>query len=122
MHEKDMDLLIKLQNFFGVGTITKHGPTAIQYKVTSIKDMLVIITHCTKFPLITHKSIDFLLFKNAYELVMAKLHLTGAGFKKILSIRASLNLGLTDKLKLAFPNVVPATIPTIENCNIQNPN
>lgn len=122
MHEKDMDLLIKLQNFFGVGTITKHGPTTIQYKVTSIKDMLVIITHCTKFPLITYKAIDFLLFKNAYELIIAKLHLTEAGFKNILSIRASLNLGLTDKLKLAFPNVVPATIPTLENCNIKNPN
>ena len=93
MHEKDMDLLIKLQKFFGVGTITKHGRPAIKYKVTSIKDMSVIITHCTKFPLITHKSIDFLLFKNAYELMIAKLHLTDAGFKKILSLRASLNLG-----------------------------
>lgn len=122
MHEKDMDLLIKLQKFFGVGTITKHGPTAIKYKVTSIKDMAVIIRHCTEFPLITHKSIDFLLFKNAYELMIAKLHLTDAGLKKILSLRASLNLGLTDKLKLAFPNIVPASTPTIESCDIQNPN
>ena len=122
MHEKDKDLLIKLQNFFGVGTITRHGPTSFRYKVTSIKDMSVIIVHCTKFPLITQKSIDFLLFKNAYELVIAKLHLTDAGFQKILSIRASLNLGLTDKLKLTFPNVIPATISIVENCDIQNPN
>ena len=55
MHEKDKDLLIKLQNFFGVGTITRHGPTSIQYKVTSIKDMSVIVAHCTKFPLISKK-------------------------------------------------------------------
>lgn len=122
MHEKDQDLLIKLQNFFGVGTIVKHGSTTIQYKVSSIKDMAIIIAHCTKFPLITQKSIDFLLFKNAYKMVIAKLHLTEDGFKEILNIRASMNLGLTDQLKLVFPNVRPAKKPIVENFSIQNPN
>lgn len=122
MHEKDKELLIKLQKFFGVGSITRHGPTTLQYKVTSVKDLSVIINHCINYGLVTQKRIDFLLFCSAYELIKNKQHLTDAGFKKILSIRASLNLGLTDKLKLAFPDVLPATRPKHGECGIQNPN
>lgn len=44
---------------------------------------------------------------------MAKLHLTDDGFHKILSIRASINLGLTDKLKLAFPKTLQIEKPII---------
>jgi hypothetical protein len=39
--------------------------------------------------------------------------LTKEGFKKILSIRASLNLGLSDELKLAFPDINPIAKPIL---------
>jgi len=35
LHEKDKDLLIKLKNYFGVGSIVNHGPTTLQYRKTS---------------------------------------------------------------------------------------
>jgi hypothetical protein len=54
--------------------------------------------------------------------MIAKLHLTNDGFKEILSIRASMNLGLTDKLALAFPNIIPIKKPIIEDLNVQDPN
>jgi hypothetical protein len=38
-------------------------------------------------------------------------HLTLEGFNKILSIRASLNLGLSDKLKAEFPTIVAMERP-----------
>jgi len=38
-----------------------------------------------------------------------KEHLTIEGLHKIVAIRASMNRGLSDKLKSAFPNVV--TVP-----------
>nr|WUR10594.1 LAGLIDADG endonuclease [Elmerina hispida] len=38
-------------------------------------------------------------------------HLTVEGFNKILSIRASLNLGLSDKLKAEFPTIVAMERP-----------
>ena len=38
-------------------------------------------------------------------------HLTVEGFKKILYIRASLNLGLSDKLKAEFPTIVAMERP-----------
>ena len=38
-------------------------------------------------------------------------HLTQEGLRKIVAIRAMMNLGLSDKLKLAFPDVVRVERP-----------
>jgi hypothetical protein len=43
--------------------------------------------------------------------MIAKEHLTLEGLLKILSLKASLNLGLPDKLKEHFPNIIPTTRP-----------
>jgi len=48
-------------------------------------------------------------------------HLTFEGFIKILSIRASMNRGLSPKLKLAFPDVVPAIRPAVLDKKIKDP-
>ena len=40
------------------------------------------------------------------EKMKRKEHLTPEGLKKIVAIRASMNLGLSDKLQLTFPDVV----------------
>ena len=34
-------------------------------------------------------------------------HLTIEGLQKIVAIKASMNRGLSDKLKQAFPNIIP---------------
>jgi len=49
-----------------------------------------------KYPLLTQKAADFLLFKKAVELVNNKAHLTVEGVKEIVNIKASMNLGLSD--------------------------
>ena len=63
--------------------------------VTSIADLQVIKNHFNNYPLHTQKFGDFELFKQALDLVKNKEHLTLEGFKKIISIRASINLGFT---------------------------
>jgi len=45
------------------------------------------------------------LFKDGVELIKTKAHLNKEGFNKILSIRAGLNLGLSDELGLSFPYI-----------------
>lgn len=50
-----------------------------------------------------------------------KEHLTISGIQKLVAIKASLNLGLSDELKLAFPEVVPIQRPLIENQKIKDP-
>ena len=48
--------------------------------------------------------------------MVRKEHLTPEGLKKILSIKAAMNgNGLSDKLKNAFPDVIPITRPTRDN-------
>jgi hypothetical protein len=48
-------------------------------------------------------------------------HLTTSGLQEIINLRASLNLGLSDKLKAAFPKTIPANKPKVENQRIPHP-
>lgn len=98
LHEKDIALLELIRDFFGVGNIYSPRSTIKQYKVATVKDLQVIIDHFNEFPLITKKRVDFELFKAAVTLISDKEHLSKEGFDKLLSIRSSLNLGLTPVL------------------------
>lgn len=51
-----------------------------------------------------------------------KEHLTIEGLKKIVAIKASLNLGLSDQLKEAFPDIPPAHRPLVVDPEIKDPN
>jgi hypothetical protein len=100
-----------------VGTITysKRDDCNI-YLVQSIKDLTnVIIPHFDKYPLITQKRVDFLLFKMVVELMNAKEHLTIQGLRKILGIRASINKGFSEELRTAFPDITPVQRPVTDN-------
>lgn len=122
LHQNDRPLLELIQLFFGVGKIYKLGKDAIQYRVTSHKDLAVIIDHFKNYPLITQKRADFELFKQALELIQNKEHLTIEGLQKLVAIKASINLGLSDKLKAAFPNTKLESRPVFYFTGILDPN
>jgi LAGLIDADG endonuclease len=88
----------------GVGSIYKHGKDSIQLRVQSNKELEVIVSHFDSYPLITQKFADYLLFKQAFEMIKNKEHLTIEGLKKIVEIKVSLNLGLSDKIQKVFPD------------------
>jgi len=50
-----------------------------------------------------------------------KGHLNKEDFERILSLRANLNLGLSEKLKLAFPNIVYTARPLVPVQDIGHP-
>ena len=78
----------------------------------SRKDLLrVIIPHFDKYPLLSIKIKDYELFKAIITLMDQGEHKTMSGILKIVSLKASLNQGLSEGLKVAFPNVIPAEIP-----------
>jgi hypothetical protein len=83
--------------------------------VKSIKDFNIIINHFDNYPLISRKQVDFLLFKTAAQLISSKEHLTEKGLLKIVSLRASSNNGLPEKLESSFPQLPSISIepPTI---------
>lgn len=124
LHKKDLLLLKQIQKFFnGIGTITlnKNRNSAV-FRVFKLKDLTnIVIPHFRKYPLITQKRADYLLFKQAFDLIKCKQHLTIEGLLKIVSIRASMNNGLTKELKAAFPDVIPAARPSVGDIEIKDP-
>lgn len=124
LHEKDEEILNKIQYFFGVGAVYNRPDIKKSvYRVTNvnyIKD--VIIPHFTKYPLISKKAIDFLLWSKVIEIILNKEHLTKEGFLEILSNYASINRGVSKKVKKYFPDIIPrnrANISLPDNLNPQ---
>lgn len=105
-----------------VGKITKHGNASLQYVVRSLKDLNIITAHFDKYPLLSQKNSDYILFKKGILLLKNKEHLSREGFIKILSIKASMNLGLSDELQLCFPGVQAVSRPIFENKSSIDPN
>lgn len=122
LHQKDHVLLDQIKSSFGVGSINfKHGPQTIQYRIVSVKDLAIVISHFDKYPMITQKRADYELFKQAIQLMKQKEHLTEAGLAKIVAIKASMNNGLSPELKAAFPNILKVSRPIVEDQNIKDP-
>lgn len=71
--------------------------------------------------MLTQKRADFLLFKLVIDLMFRKEHLTSKGLLDIVSLKASLNLGLSEDLNRAFPNVVAKDRPEVELKAIRDP-
>jgi hypothetical protein len=122
LHEKDKEFLNIIQSYFGVGNISKLAGDSVLYRVTSIEELKIIIDHFERYPLITQKYKDYLLFKQAFELIKNKEHLSIEGLRKIVSIKASINLKLSSSLMNAFPDIVPAIIPEMKDRKILNYN
>nr|ATI20525.1 hypothetical protein [Juglanconis juglandina] len=121
LQASDKHILEILKSVFGVGGVYKHGSDMYRYKVSSIKDIVTaIIPHFDKFPLVTQKRADFLLFK-AIITILSKGVLNKEGLQEIVSYKAVLNRGLSTALKSAFPDTVPYIRPKIAFNGTFNP-
>lgn len=111
----------EIRSYWGVGTITSQGSKGVQFRVRSIKELSVVINHFDKYPLITKKRADFILWCQIIMMIIRKEHLTQKGLIAIVNIRASINLGLSDELKEAFPNTVSVKRPLVVDQVIRDP-
>ena len=123
LHSRDEYLLKEIQaSFSWLGSIIKNRKIkSILFQVQSIKDLKLLIEHFDKYPLITDKYFDYKLFKQAFELIERREHLTFEGLCKIVAIKASVNWGLPEKLLTAFADVVAVSRPKIQNKKIPSP-
>lgn len=114
--KNDLALLEKIKSYFKkVGTITKSGSNSFMYRVRSLNDLNnIILPHFTEFPLKTQKQADFKLFTLIVDLINKKEHLTFEGIRKITSIKASMNKGLTETIKADFPDAIPVLRDNVE--------
>lgn len=123
LHSRDILLLRKIHSFFSVGTISERKSlNKVVYSVQSYRDIInVIIPHFDNYPLITQKRADYLLFKQAIYLLNAKAKSNIEGFISILSLKASMNSGLSETLKIHFPTLIPVFRPVVSWEGIPDP-
>lgn len=119
LNVKDKTLLEHIQASLNVGNIYyKSVDKTFRFKVSNLKQLSgVIIPHLTDYPLLTKKRADFELFKKILNIIEGKKHLTFNGLQEIVNLKASLNNGLSNKLKILFPNTIAAVKPTV-NINV----
>ena len=123
LHQKDLELLKAIQAYFGgIGSIVKADKGMYVLRVTFFKEILAyIIPHFDKYPLITQKKADYLLFKDIALMMEKGEHLKMEGLQSIVNIRAALNLGLSEVLKAAFPDTIPVVRFLISKQEIPHP-
>jgi len=109
LHKRDLSLLLKLQEFLGgIGSIhIRSNLDLVNYSIDSKKDLANLITHLEKYPLLTQKAADFILFKEVVKLMSNKDHLSIEGLYKVINLKASMNKGLSDFLKSEFKDFIP---------------
>lgn len=121
LHKKDIGLLEEIQSTLGVGKIHIHGRDSVQFRVEPVKELQVIIDHFDQYPLLSAKIADYILFKEGFNIIKLQEHLTQEGLLRLVGIKASLNLGLPDSLKEAFPKVVSVNRPEYTFKGIADP-
>lgn len=119
LHYKDAIICKRLLAFWGVGNFriqeNKGRNSVALFVVESTQDLVnVIIPHFDKYKLVTKKRGDYELWKEIVFMIKNKEHLTMIGLRKIISLRASLNTGLTPLLKEHFSDVIPSVRPEVE--------
>jgi hypothetical protein len=111
--------LEQIQNYFGVGSISKQGESTYQYRIQSIKDMASIIKHFDNYPLLSEKQIDYELIKKAFNIIYNKEHLTQNGLNKVIALKACLKRGISSNISLAFSDVILIDRPRVNNMDVK---
>lgn len=125
LHKKDIELLKKIQLFFGVGSVSTVGNKFARYRVRSRQDLKTIILHFERYPLQTTKVLSFTSFCKILEDMNNKLHTKVEGFLKLLSLINKLNNPLSESLleKLASLGQIPdmdLELYSVESLNLNN--
>ena len=115
LDQKDLDLLVQIKAFFKTGNICTSKRGIVYYTVGSVKDLIkYILPHFDKYPLVTLKLKDYILFKEIILLMEKGEHNSLPGLLKIFSLKANLNKGLPDIVKAEYPDITPSTLPEIK--------
>jgi len=124
LHKRDLSLLLQLQQFLGgIGSIHINPIlNKVNYSIDSNKHLMKLVTHLDKYPLLTQKANDFKMFKEVVILMSNKAHLSIGGLNQIINLKASMNLGLSDLLKLEFKDFSSIEKQIINTNNIPDPN
>jgi hypothetical protein len=93
-HQRDIQLLYALKNFFGCGVVRKNHGERMAYRVRSLRHLREkVIPFFEKYPLRSRKCVEFLEFRKVILLMDRGDHLTEEGIWKIRAIASRMNTG-----------------------------
>lgn len=122
LHEKDRALLYGIRDALGgVGKVYDRGKNACMYRVYTPEELIKVVDHFDKYPLLSKKRADFELFKSSVYMISRKEHLTTDGLKKIVAVKAVINKGLSADLKESFSDIIPVPRPEVQTTGVINP-
>nr|AYC64128.1 hypothetical protein [Johnson-sea-linkia profunda] len=91
-HERDINVLYALKNFFQCGVVRRNHGDRRCYRVRSINHLHdSILPFFEKHKLKTQKNINFLKFRRVILLMKKGEHLTQQGFERIQKIQSQMN-------------------------------
>ncbi len=94
-HEKDEELLHKIKDYFGFGSVTinrtdKHG-TRKEFRARGKENLNKIVNFFNENSLKTSKRKDFKIFSEVIDLMNNNKHLTKEGLDKIAKLISTMN-------------------------------
>ena len=93
-HERDIQLLYALKQFFGCGVVRRNHAERMAYRVRSVEHLRErIIPFFEKHPLKSKKQVDFLKFRRILLLMEQNEHLTPEGIERVRVITSAMNTG-----------------------------
>ncbi len=93
-HERDVQILYALKQFFGCGVVRRNRAERLAYRVRSVSHLRErIVPFFEQHPLKTRKRLDFLKFRRILLLMERGAHLTPEGIEQIRTIASQMNTG-----------------------------
>jgi hypothetical protein len=93
-HQRDVQLLYALKQFFGCGVVRKNHGDRMAYRVRSLDHLTkYIVPFFEKHPLKSKKRLDFLKFRKILIMMQRNEHLTPDGIEKIHQMASEMNRG-----------------------------
>ena len=93
-HERDVQLLHALKDFFGCGVVRRNHGDRMAYRVRSKEHLLShVVPFFLKHPLKSRKRQDFLKFRRILSMMEAGEHLSASGVAEIRVLARQMNRG-----------------------------
>jgi hypothetical protein len=93
-HQRDIQLLHALKEFFGCGVVRTNHAERMAYRVRSMDHLSEkIVPFFEQHPLKSKKRVDFAKFRRILQLMIKREHLTSEGIEKVRAIAKTMNTG-----------------------------
>ena len=93
-HQRDVELLHALKNFFGCGVVRRNHGDRLSFRVRGLGHLQnIIVPFFVSNRLRSRKQADFEKFKSVLSLMANKRHLTLKGLEDIRAIASQMNRG-----------------------------